>query len=504
MSQHLLVLLPLLLPLYGAILCLPFWKRSLPQQWVAGCTQVCWMASAAMLIYEVTTTGIVKTQIGNWPAPYGITMVADIFSALMIGASTIVGFAVYLFSLRGLNESRKTYGYYPMLLLLQMGISGVCLTGDIFNLYVWFEVLLISCFTLLALGGTKAQLEGTIKYVTINMLASGLLLTGIGMVYSLTGSLNLAELGRLVRQPGSDLSLVNIASIFFLIGFGIKSAIFPLFFWLPASYHTPPIAISAFIAGLLTKVGIYTLIRLFTLVFIMDRNFILPLLLVLSGLTMVVGVLGAASQTDFRKILSFHIVSQIGYMLMGLAINTPLAIAGSVFFILHNILVKTNLFLISGVVAQRHKTFALKKLGGEYLKNPFLAILFLLSALSLAGIPPFSGFWGKFMLAKAGLLNENYSIVATSLAVSLITIFSMTKIWNEAFLKPKPDNNGSEKEVVTSEEKQASRYLLVPVVLLAGIILFIGLYAEPVISLSIRAAEQLKNTDLYINAVLNR
>jgi multicomponent Na+:H+ antiporter subunit D len=505
MDSNLLLMLPLLVPLYGAILCLLLWHRVKAQVVIAAATQASWLLAAGSILSTTLQEGILTTQIGNWPAPFGITLVADIFSALMIFSASVVGMAVFLFSLQGLDSTRKRFGYYPLLLFLQMGVSGVCLTGDLFNLYVWFEVLLICCFALLSLGGKRAQLEGTLKYVTINFVASGLLLTGVGVVYSLYGSLNMAELAQVVRQPNHpNLPLLTLSSIFFLVGFGIKSAIFPLFFWLPASYHTPPIAISAFIAGVISKIGIYTLLRLFTLIFVVDITFMQPLLVVLSGFTMVVGVLGAAAQTDFRKILSFHIISQIGYMLMGLAIYTPLAIAGSIFFILHNIFVKTNLFLVSGVVAQRHHTFSLKKLGGVYLKQPYLALLFLLSALALAGIPPFSGFWGKYMLARGGVEAGQYGVVAASLCVSLVTVLSMTKIWNEVFWKVKPIPKHLPAIYMAPAKHLTYKLMYMPVVFLMFFILFISLYPQPVIELAQKASYQLLHTNSYIDAVLRK
>ncbi|MCP2044991.1 proton-conducting transporter membrane subunit [Pontibacter sp. HSC-36F09] len=501
--NHLLIMLPILIPLYGAILSLFFWRSVRAQQFVGIMAQVCLLIASFMLLFDINENGIRTTQVGSWPAPYGITLVADLFSAMIVISGSITGMAVYLFSIKGLDKARQTFGYYPVLLVLQLGVSGACLTGDLFNLFVWFEVLLICCFVLIALGGTKPQLEGAIKYVTINFLATNFLLAGIGVVYGTLGSLNLAELAVLVRTPAAHPALINMAGMFFLIAFGIKAAIFPLFFWLPASYHTPPIAISAFIAGIITKVGMYALIRLFTLIFVTDQDLTIPLFTVLAGFTMVLGVLGAASQNDFRKILSFHIVSQIGYMLMGLALFTPLAIAGSIYFIIHNILVKTNLFLISGVVAHRHGTFALKKLGGVYLQQPLLSVLFFISAFSLAGIPPFSGFWGKFMLAKAGFEIDSFVIVLVSLAVSLMTIFSMTKIWNEVFWKKKPESDPL-LEVMTEQKQHHNRLLYLPVVIMTVFILFIGLYAEPVVAMAQLAAEQLLNSELYINAVLKR
>jgi multicomponent Na+:H+ antiporter subunit D len=284
----------------------------------------------------------------------------------------------------------------------------------------------------------------------------------------------------------------------FLVAFGIKAAIFPLFFWLPASYHTPPVAVSAIFAGLLTKVGVYALIRVFTLLFVQDVSYTHSLILIVAGLTMVTGVLGAAAQDEFRRILSFHIVSQIGYMLMGLALFTPLALAGSIFYIIHHIIVKTNLFLISGVVYRLSGTYQLKKLGGLYQSSPGIAMLFLIPALSLAGIPPLSGFWAKFTLVRAGLEVEQYAIVATALGVGLLTLFSMTKIWAEAFWKEKPAAGDED----AARTNQTGLPLLLPIIILATVTVSIGLITEPVFRLASQAAEQLLNPADYIRAVL--
>ncbi|MFD2244886.1 proton-conducting transporter membrane subunit [Pontibacter ruber] len=495
--NHLLLLLPLLMPLYGAIFSLFFWRNVELQKVFALQSQVATLVSCILLFMAVEDKGILTTQVGNWPAPYGISLVADMFSCIILLAGSVTGFAVFMFSLQGLDFPRQAYGYYPLMLFLQLGVSGACLAGDLFNMFVWFEVLLICCFVLITLGGSRPQLEGSIKYVTINFLASSFLLAGIGIMYGLVGTLNLAEMALLVRILEGHESLITMAGMFFLVALGVKAAVFPLFFWLPASYHTPPIAISAFLAGLVTKVGVYALVRLFTLIFVLDTELTQLLLSVIAGLTMFIGVVGAAAQTDFRKILSFHIVSQIGYMIMGLAFFTPYAIAGLIFFMVHNILVKTNLFLISGVVARHYNSFALKDLGGVYLKQPFLALLFAISAFSLAGIPPLSGFWGKYMLAKAGLELKAYALVGVSLLVSLLTLFSMTKIWNEVFWKKKPD----ETEVALLSPI-TNRMLHMPVVMLVLFILFISLYAEPLVHLAYRAAIQLLDSDIYIRAVL--
>jgi len=289
----------------------------------------------------------------------------------------------------------------------------------------------------------------------------------------------------------------------FLVAFGIKAAVFPFFFWLPASYHTPPVAVSAIFAGLLTKVGVYALIRVFTLLFVQDLGYTHTIILVLSGLTMVTGVLGAVAQNEFRRVLSFHIISQIGYMTLGLGLFTVAGIAGSIFYIVHHIIVKTNLFLVSGIVYLLRGTYELKNLGGLYVSNPGLGVLFLIPALSLAGLPPLSGFFAKLTIVQAGLQSEQYALVATALAVGLLTLFSMTKIWAEVFWKqaPAPGAAGTAGAVA---KRGASWLLLAPIILLAVITITIGLAVEPVYRLATRAAEQLINPTEYIERIMEK
>jgi len=359
-------------------------------------------------------------------------------------------------------------------------------------------VMLISSFVLLALGGKREQLEGAIKYVTLNLLSSALFLAGVGILYGLAGTLNMADLA--LKLPLlEDPEMTTVVSILFLIAFGIKSAVFPLFFWLPASYHTPPAAVSAVFAGLLTKVGVYALIRVFTLIFVNNISFTHTIILVIAALTMLTGVLGAAAQMNFRRILSFHIISQIGYMIMGLGLFSPLAIAGGIFYIIHHIIVKTNLFFVSGVVNELRGTYDLKKLGGLYKLYPLAGLLFLIPALSLSGIPPLSGFWAKYSVIKAGIELDEFYIVAVALFVGLLTLFSMTKIWHEAFWKKNPDEDKTYSSIINPRKKL---FLFLPIVLLALITVTIGLNVDPFFNIAQKAADQLLNPEIYIRAVL--
>ncbi len=296
-----LLVLPILIPLASATAMLLALRSGPAQRWigVAGTTML--LAASVALLVVVQEEGIRVTTMGGWPAPFGITFVADHLSAIMVVITAIMGVAVAIYSLADVEPARERFGYYPLLHVLLMGVNGAFLTGDIFNLYVWFEVMLMASFVLLTLGGGREQLRGAIKYVTLNLLSSAFFLAGIGILFGITGTLNMAHLAmRLdaVAAPG----LVTAVAMFFLVAFGIKAAVFPLFFWLPASYHTPPVAVSAIFAGLLTKVGVYALVRVFTLLFTQDVGYTHTLLLVISGLTMVTGVLGAAAQNELPPV----------------------------------------------------------------------------------------------------------------------------------------------------------------------------------------------------------
>ncbi len=454
---------------------------------------------AFYLLAVVWQQGIQTLEAANWQAPFGIILVADLFSAILICVAAVVALMIFIYSFATIDVERTHFGFFPILLFLVFGISGAFLAGDIFNFYVWFEIILVSTFVIITLGGTKAQLEGAVKYVVINYLASALFLAGIGIVYGLTGSLNMADIAVKIRettQPG----LISLSAIFFIVAFGIKAAVFPLFFWLPPSYHTPPIAITAFIAGLLTKVGAYSLIRFFTLIYTHDVDFTHNILLYIAIFTLVIGVGGAIIQTDIRKVLTFSIISQIGYIILGLGFYTPLALAGAVLFLIHNILVKTNLLLISGVIRRLGGSYSLKDTGGIYNSHPIIAALFLISGFALTGLPPLSGFWGKLMLIQAGLQIEEYTLVFITLAASVASLLYITKIWNEAFWKDHPQ--GELKEFSQLRFWKSNILMLFPIVIISIIILMIGIYPEPFFNMATEAGQQLFNPEGYIKAVL--
>jgi multicomponent Na+:H+ antiporter subunit D len=497
--NHLILVLPLLVPLVTAVIALILRRAEGPQKAVSVLGSAAHLGVSIWLLVDVIQNGVRATAFGNWPMPFGITFVADHLAAIMLVISTIISFTVVIYSLADTDRERLKFSFHPFFQILMVGVCGSFLTGDMFNLYVWFEVMLIASFSLIVLGNEKDQLKGGIKYVALNLVSSMFFLAGVGLLYGLTGTLNMAEMAVALREVDND-GLVTTIAMFFIIAFGVKAAVFPLFFWLPDSYHTPTVAVSAIFAGLLTKVGVYAFFRVFTLLFVQDVGYTHQLLLWIAGLTMVTGVLGAAAQMEFRRVLSFHIISQIGYMIMGLALYTPLALIGGVFYIVHHIIVKTNLFLVSGVARHYGGTMDLDRLGDLYRHRPYLSMLFLIPAFSLAGFPPLSGFWAKVILAKAGFDAGAYVIVAVALLVGLLTLYSMSKIWMYAFLSKQPE--GETVRVATSPLPSA--FLIIPIMILAAITLTISFYAFPFYNIAEVAALELLDPSVYINAVLGQ
>ncbi len=488
---------PLVIPFVTAVAAFLL-RNSETGRWVSVAGSAAMLVASLLLMAEVLDKGVLAGQMGNWPAPFGITLVADTLSAVMVVITAITSLAVVIYGMGEVPVRLERLGYHALYNAMIAGVTGAFLTGDIFNLYVWFEVMLISSFGLLVLGGTKEQLDAGVKYVALNLVSTLAFLAGIGMLYGMTGSLNMAELALTVPQVENQ-ALVTVVAMLFMVGFGVKAAVFPLFFWLPAAYHTPRFSVSAVFAGLLTKVGVYALMRVFTLIFVGDVSFTHEILLWVAAATMVTGVLGAAAQTDFRKILSFHIISQIGYMVLGLALYTTTGLVGGVFYLVHHIIVKANLFLIAGIAQKAAGGNELSRIGGLYKAAPFLGLLFLIPAFSLAGFPPLSGFWAKFVVVKATLELGHWFVAFLALAVGLLTIFSMTKIWAAAFWKPHPD--GIEPSLSRVDRGELVP-MMIPVVGLAVLTMIIGLHPEPFVQIAETAADQLLDPTAYITAVL--
>jgi multicomponent Na+:H+ antiporter subunit D len=487
---------PILLPLFAAALSIGVGRWRNAQRAIGVVTLTAVAVMSVVLLVRVDDGGTRSTQAGGWAAPVGITFVADRLAAIMLVIALLMLLAVLVYAIGQPGAEERHVAFHPVYLLLAAGVSAAFLTGDLFNLFVAFEVMLMASYVLITLGGSAAQVRGGMTYVVISLVASTLFLVALAFVYTATGTVNLADLhGKVAELPSGVRSGL---ALLLIVVFGIKSAIFPLFFWLPDSYPTAPSPVTAVFAGLLTKVGVYVLLRTQTLLFPEDTQ---PgtLLLAVAALTMVVGVFGAITQNDIKRILSFHIVSQIGYMIMGLGLFTVAGLAGAVIYVIHHIVVKTTLFLVAGLVEQRTGTAQLDDLTGLRRLEPALALLFLLPALSLAGIPPFSGFVAKLALVEAGLDSGQYVVVGVSLAVSLLTLFSMTKIWSNTFWGPDPS-------VDAGRNLTAPRRALMvgSTATLVALSLAIAVASGPIYRLSERAAQDLMDPTRYVEEVLHR
>jgi multicomponent Na+:H+ antiporter subunit D len=498
---------PILVPLATAGLCLLVWRAPGVQRLLSLVGLVVLVVGDLLLLDGIWAQGPQAVQASSWAAPYGITLVADLLSAILVLLTGLIGLGVVVYAFGDLDIERETTGFHPMLHALLTGVGGAFITGDIFNLYVWFEVMVIASFGLIALGGARTQVDGSVKYVVLNLIATTVLLIAIGLLYGVTGTLNMADLSRVVPSHPDQGLLMAIAAMF-LLAFGMKAAVFPLYFWLPASYHTPSAAVSAVFAGLLTKVGVYALIRVFTLIFSEGQGYTYGAILLVGALTMLVGVLGAIAQSDLRRVLSFNLVSGIGFILVGIGLGTALGLAGALYYTVHHIVVMAGLFMAAGVVQRWGGAQGLDRLGGFYVKEPWMAVLFFVVAMSLAGVPPLSGFWPKVIVVQASLAAESYIIAAAALVTGFLTLYSMAKVWALAFWRSAPDSGDAAlvetgaAAVGAAPAVERRALLMAPVAVLAAASVAIGLWAQPLLSLSQRAAAGLIAPDAYVAAVL--
>ena len=491
------IVLPLLLalPLLGAAVSLILHGRLRLQRTVSVLVLSANLAAAIFLLVRVNEAGAIAVNVGGWEAPIGITLVADLFASLMVVVAAIMVLGVLIYAIGSPVTQDQRLFFHPMFLVLATGVSGSFLAGDLFNLFVAFEIMLSASYVLLTLGGRAQQVRSGMTYVVISLLASTLFITAVGLVYAATGTVNLADLAQ--RVPDLPAGVREALGLLFLVVFGIKAAIFPLFFWLPDSYPTSPTPVTAIFAGLLTKVGVYAIIRTQTLLFPSDGPS--TLLLSIAGATMVVGIFGAIAQDDIKRVLSFHIVSQIGYMILGLGLFTAAGLAAAIFFIIHQIVIKTTMFLVGGLVESVTHTGQLHRIGGLVHQMPLVAAFFMLPALSLAGLPPFSGFVGKLALVQEGMAQQRYVVVGVSLAVSLLTLFSMTKIWAGAFWGTPDEEPASDH--APRAQGTISRMAMWSTGGLVVIGLAIALGAGPLWDMSSRAGEWLMDPSQYIGLV---
>ncbi|GAB2693564.1 multicomponent Na+:H+ antiporter subunit D [Microbacterium marinum] len=438
-------LVPLLvtLPLLGAAVALIFGRRRRVQVGVSITTLTLVAVVAAILLYAVDASGVpLAVSVGGWPIPFGIVLYVDRLAALLVVVSSIVLLAVLIFSVGqgaadGDDETPVSI-FHPSYLILAAGIFNAFIAGDLFNLYVGFEILLVASYVLITLGSTESRIRTGVVYIVVSLVSSILFLAAIAAIYGALGTVNMAQLADRMGELPDEVQLV--LHLMLLLAFSIKAAVFPLSFWLPDSYPTAPAPVTAVFAGLLTKVGVYAMIRTETQIF--RENDVNTLLLIVALATMVVGILGAVAQAELKRILSFTLVSHIGYMVFGLAVGTAEALGATIYYMVHHIVVQTTLFLAVGLIERRAGSTSILKVKGLMRAAPFLAVLYFIPAINLGGLPPFSGFIGKYALFDAAAAVGTplmYVLMVGGIVTSLLTLYALMRAWNLSFWREDED-----------------------------------------------------------------
>ena len=488
--------LPVLLPFATGILLLLMREHSRSRRSVAVGSLLLQFGCCLWLLVSTFTDGILTTHLGAWQSPIGIVLVGDKTAAILAMLALIVTFASTVTGFAETTSVEEKPMRLPLVQFLLTGIQLSFLTGDLFNLFVAFEVMLLSSYGLLSLEAGSGRIRQAYPYVILNLVGSALFLAGCGYAYALFGTLNMsgmAEAARALAGTPEGAGRISVLTALLALVFSIKAGMFPFYYWLPNSYPVLPPSLGALYSGLLTKVGIYVLLRLLGTIMPPTQEGLYFIIAWLGGGTMLFGVLGAVSRQSVREILAFHVLSQVGFMIFALGLFTPVAIAACIFYMIHHIIVKSALFLCASGILDTFGTDLLKKTGGLWKRNPVFSLAFLLMAFSLAGLPPLSGFWAKLWILVEGVRLREYALVAVSLVASLLTLISMLKIWNGAFWNPAPDT--------TSRSGPVAGKLSLALAVMVAISLGVVLGVRPLWEASKAAADELLNPSTYAEVV---
>lgn len=452
-----------------------------------------------LLLAKVMADGPLTMMMGRWLPPFGIAITVDLSGALLALSAAIVAFCGALYAHVEINNSGRRYGFYPLLMLLMAGVCGAFLTGDIFNLYVWFEVLLISSFGLLILGSEREQIDGALKYAVLNLMATTLFLIAVGYLYAIFGTLNMADIAVKVPQYAETAPLMTLTALF-ILAFSMKAAAFPVNFWLPASYHTPRVVVSALFAGLLTKVGVYALFRVVVMLFPVEREALSLVIAIVAALTMIFGAIGALAQNDIRRFLGFVVVAGIGNMMAGVAIGGDMAVGAAIFYALHSILLMTALYLVAGEIGRIGGSFRLDRVAGLWTAAPAFAAISLALFFAASGLPPFSGFWPKALLVKASIDIGAWWLAASVLVSGFLTTIAFGRVFLFSFWRPVAAA-GREQPTAVPASAGALRWRFTPIVILTGFVVWFGLFPDSLIVVTQQAAAGLSDPTAYIRSV---
>ncbi|UQZ32765.1 Na+/H+ antiporter subunit D [Paenibacillus sp. PK3_47] len=486
-----LLVLPILIPLCTAVILIFFKEKLQLQRGISTVSGMLTILITLLLVSRAHNEGILTLQMGGWAPPYGIVFAGDMFALLLVAAASIVSFAILLYSFSSIGEKRERYYYYTFFHFLQVGVYGSFLTGDIFNLFVFFEVMLISSYALISLGGTRLQLRETSKYLLINIVSSTLFVAAVAYLYAAVGTLNMAHLSQRIAEAGQG-GVLNVIAVLFLIVFSLKAGLL-LFFWLPGSYSAPPSAIRALFGALLTKVGLYAIIRTFTLMFVNDSGLTHNLIAWMAAVTMILGSLGAVAYKDIPRIFNYNIIISVGFVALGVAAGTEDSLNGAVFYLLHDILAKGLLFILGGLIISAAGTDRLGGMGGMIKKYPLIGWMFFILALALVGIPPLSGFAGKLLIIRGALDAGMLTLSLIGLGSSFMVLYSLIKVFRLAFWGSEP-----EKEQPAVSLKGASAVA-------AGLLLLIiamGIGADTLNAYVSQASDVLSSPAQYIQAIM--
>ncbi|WP_214875278.1 Na+/H+ antiporter subunit D [Exiguobacterium sp. CH10] len=485
---------PIVIPALAAIIMMFMPKRVQLQRVMALGALAITAIVSLFLVHTVSTEGIQTLNLGNWQAPFGITLVSDMLSALLVTTSTLLTLFIVWFAVHYFSDSYEGNYLYISMLFLLVGVNGAFTTGDIFNLFVFFEVFLMSSYVLIVLGGRGVQLRESIKYLLVNIIASALFVMSVALLYGVTGTLNLADLAMkipLVDNP----DVITVIGVMFVIVFGMKGALVPLHYWLPGAYVVAPTPILAMFGALLTKVGVYSILRTYTLLFDGNGEFLQTFLMVLAVLTIFIGMTGAIAYNDVKLIIIYNIMIAVGVILYGISVNTQTSLEGSLYYLIHDMIIKAVLFMLVGMMIGITKSGQLRDMGGLITRFPLFGWTFFIAALSLAGIPPLSGFFGKLLIVSGGMDEGELFGPLLVLLSSLFVLYSVMKIFLNGFW-------GEAKREYDGPLVPYTKRLIVPVFLLLIIAVAYGFGAEAIHPYITQAIEPLVNPEIYIDAVI--
>ncbi|OEC03402.1 monovalent cation/H+ antiporter subunit D [Lysinibacillus sphaericus] len=487
------IVLPLIVPVITAILLVFLRQNIMIQRILSLCTLGFVIFISVVLLLEVQQQGVMRIDFSGWLPPFGILFVADSFAVLLVLVANIVAAICIVYAFFTIGEHYEKMYFYPFVLLMVAGVNGSFLTGDIFNLFVCFEVMLLASYALISLGGGKVQLREALKYVLINIVASWIFLVALAFLYGTIGTLNMAHISLRVTEAGAD-PLITTVGLVFLIVFSLKAGLL-LFFWLPGSYSVPPTAIAALFAALLTKVGIYALVRTFTLLFTTNTEVTHTILGIMAGLTILAGCMGALAGRDVRTIASYNVLIGVGFIVAGLAIGTESALQGVTYYLMHDMVVKAMLFLAVGMMIYVTGETLIDNMSGLIRNYPFFGWLFFIMMCSIAGIPPLSGFLGKVLIGQGAIEGGNFVLLGLGFLSSLIVLYSLLRIFLSSFF--------GETILSIEDEKPLPKRIVLPLTLLSVCTIALGIGAESMAPYVKDAAETLHTPSIYIDAVLN-